>query len=293
MKNGDLYMKDYYKINEISKLYGIGVDSLRYYEKLGLLSPKRDTNGYRLYNLKDMYKLTIIRNLRELDFPVAQIKSYLDCQTLDNTLQLLHSEQELLKQRLLKIQEQSKLIHERIATLTAAREIPTGIVTVKTMPVRRCVRLSQHITRDEEMDFIIKRLHRKYEAQVRDIGTQQIGAFFSMEDIKQGASNVYDSVFFVLDGESTEETSAADADTATVSGADCDFILPAGTYLSCYYRGNYEQNADRLREIFEFVNANALCPLGNAFELYEVDNRDTIVEEEFLTEIQLLISTEV
>lgn len=44
-------MKDYYKINEISNLYGIGVDSLRYYEKIGVLIPRRDTNGYRLYGL--------------------------------------------------------------------------------------------------------------------------------------------------------------------------------------------------------------------------------------------------
>ena len=47
-------MKNYYKIGEISKLYGIGTDSLRYYEELGILHPKRDSNGYRLYNLKDM-----------------------------------------------------------------------------------------------------------------------------------------------------------------------------------------------------------------------------------------------
>ena len=33
-------MKDYYKINEIARLYGIGVDSLRYYEKLGILKPR-------------------------------------------------------------------------------------------------------------------------------------------------------------------------------------------------------------------------------------------------------------
>ena len=40
-------MKKYYKINEIAKLYHIGVDSLRYYEKVGLISPKRDENQYR------------------------------------------------------------------------------------------------------------------------------------------------------------------------------------------------------------------------------------------------------
>ena len=35
-------MKTYYKINEISKLYNIGQDSLRYYEELGILHPMRD-----------------------------------------------------------------------------------------------------------------------------------------------------------------------------------------------------------------------------------------------------------
>lgn len=47
-------MKQYFKIGEISKLYQIGVDSLRYYEELGLLTPKRGKNGYRLYRLDDI-----------------------------------------------------------------------------------------------------------------------------------------------------------------------------------------------------------------------------------------------
>ena len=85
-------MKDYYKINEIARLYGIGVDSLRYYEKLGILKPRRDTNGYRLYNLKDMYKLNVIRDLRRLDFSMQQIKDYLEGQTVDHTLALLRQE---------------------------------------------------------------------------------------------------------------------------------------------------------------------------------------------------------
>ena len=37
-------MKQYYKINEIAKQYNIGVDSLRYYEELGILQPKRGEN---------------------------------------------------------------------------------------------------------------------------------------------------------------------------------------------------------------------------------------------------------
>ena len=37
-------MKQYYTIGEISKIYQIGTDSLRYYEKLGILSPRRGAN---------------------------------------------------------------------------------------------------------------------------------------------------------------------------------------------------------------------------------------------------------
>ena len=73
------------------------MDSLRYYEKLGILKPRRDTNGYRLYNLKDMYKLNVIRDLRRLDFSMQQIKDYLEGQTVDHTLALLRQEQTLVQ----------------------------------------------------------------------------------------------------------------------------------------------------------------------------------------------------
>lgn len=46
-------MKEYYKIGEISSLYNIGADSLRYYEQLGILKPQRDSNGYRMYSIND------------------------------------------------------------------------------------------------------------------------------------------------------------------------------------------------------------------------------------------------
>ncbi|QYK67572.1 MerR HTH family regulatory protein [Paenibacillus sp. S02] len=97
-------MKDYYKISEILKLYGIGIDSLRYYEKLGVLKPQRDVNSYRIYGLNDMYKLNIIRDLRLLDFSMQQIKEYLDYQSIDNTLELLHEEQVLIQKQLKELQ---------------------------------------------------------------------------------------------------------------------------------------------------------------------------------------------
>lgn len=264
-------MKDYYKINEIARLYGIGPDSLRYYEKLGLLSPRRDTNGYRLYNLKDMYKLTVIRDLRKLDFSMAQIREFLEGQCIDNTLAQLRREQSILEEKLQEMKRRKSLIEKRIEGLEAAEKIETGTITLLEMPERRCVLLEQYITKDEEMDLVIKKLHRQHEDRIQDLGTQTIGAFFSEDVIREGIPNSYDSVFFVLEDGTGES----------------DFVLPAGRYASCFYRGGYEQNAEQVHRMLDYLEEAGVRASDSAFELYRIDNRDTIREEEFLTEIQI------
>lgn len=70
-------MRDEYTIHEIAALYGVSADALRYYERLGLIRPRRAPNGYRLYSLRDIYRLTILRDLRELGFSMERIGQYL------------------------------------------------------------------------------------------------------------------------------------------------------------------------------------------------------------------------
>ena len=108
-----------------------------------------------------MYKLNIIRDLRILGFSMAQIKEYLDGQSIANTLKMLEDEQSLLQQKIDELREKQSIIRRRMASLNAAKNIRPGIFAVKTLPERRCVQLSQHITRDEEMDFVIKKTPQK------------------------------------------------------------------------------------------------------------------------------------
>ena len=55
-------MKKHFKIGEISKLYNIGVDSIRYYEEIGLIKPERSNSGYRYYSIHDIWRLNVIRD---------------------------------------------------------------------------------------------------------------------------------------------------------------------------------------------------------------------------------------
>lgn len=272
-------MKNTYQIHEVSQLYGIGVDSLRYYEKLGILHPRRDTNGYRLYHLKDLYKLNIIRDLRQLHFSMAQIKDYLDGQNLSQTLTLLGQEEALLQQQLDAGKRRQQVLRQRIAALETARDLPAGEVLVQTLPPRCGVLLSQRTTRDEEMDFVVKKLQRRHEAVIPHLGNQEIGAFFDPQALACGQFNVFDSVFILVGG------AFADGESA-----DGEVHLGGGTYLTCRYRGDYTQNARCWQTMTVWAKKEGLTLSGTPFELYLVDNRETVRSEEFLTEIQVRVT---
>lgn len=67
--------KTTFRIGELAKLFDIGVDSIRYYEEVGILCPKRDPiNNYRLYTIEDVRKLTMIRELLGLNLTTEQIR---------------------------------------------------------------------------------------------------------------------------------------------------------------------------------------------------------------------------
>ncbi len=65
------------KIKEVEKMLQMNSQTIRYYDKLGFLNPKRDENGYRNYTMDDIKTLKKIRFLRELDIPLEMIERIL------------------------------------------------------------------------------------------------------------------------------------------------------------------------------------------------------------------------
>lgn len=63
------------KIGEVSKLSGIGIEALRFYEKSGLLSrPARTGSGYRMYHRDVLDRLSFIKRAQMLGFSLDEVK---------------------------------------------------------------------------------------------------------------------------------------------------------------------------------------------------------------------------
>ncbi len=67
------------RIGELGKAAGVGSETIRYYERAGLLPPpRRQANGYRSYGTAHVERLSFIRHCRALDMPLADVRLLLD-----------------------------------------------------------------------------------------------------------------------------------------------------------------------------------------------------------------------
>lgn len=66
-------------VNGVIKASGLSRETLRYYEKMGLLNPqRRATNGYRVYAADDLERLEFIVKTKKAGFAIRKIRELLD-----------------------------------------------------------------------------------------------------------------------------------------------------------------------------------------------------------------------
>lgn len=71
-------------VHEVSRLTGVSIRTLQYYDKIGLLRPAGHTrSGYRLYDDAALERLQQILLFRELEFPLKDIRAILESADFD------------------------------------------------------------------------------------------------------------------------------------------------------------------------------------------------------------------
>ena len=63
-------------IGEVAERSGLPAKTIRYYEEIGLIAPRRDPNGYRAFGEADLHRLAFLGRARALGFSIE------DCRTL-------------------------------------------------------------------------------------------------------------------------------------------------------------------------------------------------------------------
>jgi|ASRP01.1.fsa_nt_gi DNA-binding transcriptional MerR regulator len=101
-----------YKIGEFSKITGLSIKALRYYDKEGILVPadRESDNAYRLYDAHNYKNALLIKRLRQLNFSISEIKDTLSLCVDEDDLHFILTEKKQLIQK--EIEEKKELIEK-------------------------------------------------------------------------------------------------------------------------------------------------------------------------------------
>ena len=109
------------KIAEVSERYAISSDTLRYYERIGLIPPvNRNDNGIRDYSEIDLKRLEFIKCMRRAGLPVEVLTEYIKLvqqgdQTIEARKEILKEQRELLISRMKEMQKTLDLLDYKIS----------------------------------------------------------------------------------------------------------------------------------------------------------------------------------
>ncbi len=126
-----------YQISQFSKISGLTVKALRYYDEQGMLKPSyRDKNTlYRYYDDNDLKKAQFIRLLRSLDFSILEIKEVLEM--VNNEADLTYILQEKIaniRENILREKELIKKISSCLSPDVTKTESQTYEIALEEIP---------------------------------------------------------------------------------------------------------------------------------------------------------------
>jgi MerR family copper efflux transcriptional regulator len=107
-------------ISQLARRAGVGIDTVRYYERNGLLAPRtRLASGYRRYGPHELARLRFIRRAQQLGFTLSEIRELLRLSADRNVAKVKRTAQEKLadiERRIASLQR----VRDGLATLIAA-----------------------------------------------------------------------------------------------------------------------------------------------------------------------------
>lgn len=107
-------------ISEVAKKFDITQDTLRYYEKEGLIGPvQKGTNGIRNYNEEDLKRIEFVKCMRNAGLEISFLKEYIRLyeegdDTLEERRKILTDQKLILKEKIDKMQQAYERLNIKI-----------------------------------------------------------------------------------------------------------------------------------------------------------------------------------
>jgi DNA-binding transcriptional MerR regulator/effector-binding domain-containing protein len=257
-------------VGEFSRMTHLSVKTLRHYHQVGLLEPaevNQDT-GYRYYTPDQIPQAQVIRRLRDLEMPVAEVKSVLaaDDQSIRNSVIAAHLD---------RLETELDKIHAAVDSLRSILETPESAVAIEYRTVGRVTALGvgEIVDRDDLVPWwqgALGELRGMVRAQGIDV-TGPSGGLFASELFQHGRGRA--TVFVPTEG------------MTRPIGRVTPLVIPEAELAVLTHRGSHEDMDISYGRLGSYVSTHEISVDGPVREYYLVDADDAADPEQWVTEI--------
>lgn len=276
------YVKKLFRIGEVSEICNIPIKTLRYYDEIGLLKPKKidKESGYRYYSVEHLPLILVIKHFKEAGFSLKEIKMLIGredisynqkkitekCIEIDNQINDLINLKKKLQFCLNETKscenkkEDSEIRVEYIPVYYVAYLNDTGDCTVEEFSVRYC-RLMSLI---EKNKFHI----------IRNVMALYYDTCIEFEKYDKHDYNI--------------QVCAVISEQKEIPG----LVRKFGGFkaVTAYHYGNYDKMIELYRKMFKYIKENGFEVCGPAIDNYLIDIITTSNEDNYVTQLIIPIN---
>jgi MerR family transcriptional activator of bmr gene len=276
----------FYSIGQAAKICNIAVQTLRFYDKIGLVIPSHTdkSSGYRYYSNSELLYIKIVQDMKTLQFSLDEIKATLKNGSLNSLVEKLELKRKNTISEILQLEQIVQLIGKRTNQINYLLDLGHELkdldvlVELKQLPERfvlsdrsrsacgmeaSVVKFTQLFQRADANGFIPKQLMTIYHENI---------------------------LTFDRDDSDLEFCISTDALGGQVPN-DFSRIIPEGDYITALYCGipNAESCKRIYSKLLEWMEKHNYIETGPSIELYLVDMAQMMKPEEFIVELQVSV----
>jgi DNA-binding transcriptional MerR regulator/effector-binding domain-containing protein len=257
-------------VGEFSRISHLSVKTLRHYHEVGLLEPAsiNSDTGYRYYSTDQIPAAQVIRRLRDLDMPVAEVKAVVSTSDAGVRNALISGHLERLENELDKV-------HAAVNSLRNLLDSPLTSIAVeyRSITSQRAVGIEEMVDRDEVLAWWYGALG-ELRAATRAQGlraTGPSGKLFASELFQLGHGLA--TVFIPVEGNVRE------------IGRLREIVVPQAVLAVLTHHGPLDNIDVTYGRLGAYVSEHGISIEGPLREFYVVGVGDTSDESKWVTEI--------
>ncbi|MEW9672921.1 MerR family transcriptional regulator [Ammoniphilus sp. 3BR4] len=279
-------MKQYYSVGETARLNNISIQTLRYYDKMGIFKPHftDPDNGYRYYHVRQFFYLDIIKYPKNIRTPLEEIRNivstsctpehmhaFLDEQenVIEHEIENLERARRLLVRRKQQLREQLEICARKEEGIVYHRHIEEQTI----LKVERC-----EVNPFEQPDLYFRKLADVLEER-GDIIDNYYGFIYDLNPYQDPVDICCSSIYTTIC--KGEKIDLAEKDITLDT-------IPSGEYVCISFDWSSKDYDAYYQKLYRYIESNGIQTYGKVYQVSLPINYSSSKEEQFLTELRVL-----